>query len=177
MPTKQTFTSGQVLTAAQLNTLQDYIGVVQVKSTTKTDTFSTTSATFVDVTGLSVSITPTSASNKIVVFADIKLNGQSGTNTAFARLMRDSTAIYLGDAAGSRTPASSSSRISTEGVASSGNIFLDSPATTSATTYKVQIAVNQAAAGTIYVNRGSDDVDNANRGRYTSSITVMEVTP
>ena len=151
-------------------------GVVQVKSTAKTDTFSTTSSTFVDVTGLSVSITPTSASNKIMVFADIKLNGQAGTNTAYARLVRDSTAIYVGDAAGSRQQASSSSRITTEGVASSGNIFLDSPATTSATTYKVQISVN-AASGTIYVNQGSDDTNVSTRARYASSITVFEVTP
>ena len=150
--------------------------VVQVKSTAKTDTFSTTSSTFVDVTGLSVSITPTSASNKIMVFADIKLNGQTGTNTAYARLVRDSTAIYVGDAAGSRQQASSSARITTEGVASSGNMFLDSPATTSATTYKVQISVN-TASGTIYVNQGSDDTNASTRARYTSSITVMEVTP
>ncbi len=151
--------------------------ILQVKSAAKTDTFSTTSNTFVDVTGLSISITPTSASNKILVLADIKLNGQAGTNTAYARLVRASTAIYLGDAAGSRTPASSASRISTEGVASSGNIFLDSPATTSATTYKVQVAVNAAAAGTIFINQGSDDSDVSTRGRYASSITVMEVTP
>ena len=175
MPTKQTFTSGQVLTAAQLNTLQDYVGVVQVQSTTKTDTFSTSSTTFVDVTSLSVSITPTSASNKILVLADLKLNGRDGTVTAFARLMRDSTAIYIGDTAGSRTRTSSAGRGSAEGVQSSTNMFLDSPNTTSATTYKVQIAANTAAA--IYVNQGHTDDDVAARGRYASSITVFEVTP
>jgi hypothetical protein len=175
MATKQTFTAGQVLTAAQLNTLQDYIGVVQVKSTAKTDTFTTSSTSFVDVTSLSVSITPTSASNKILVLADLKLNGREGTNTAFARLMRDSTAIYIGDTAGSRTLASSAGRGSAEGVQSATNMFLDSPNTTSATTYKVQISANTAQA--IYVNQGHDDTDAATRGRYASSITVMEVTP
>ena len=124
---------------------------------------------------MTVSITPTSASNKIFILADIKLNGQTGVNNAFAQLVRNSTAIYFGDAASSRTQAGSSSRISTEGVSSSGNIFLDSPATTSATTYKVQIRAN--ATGTVYVNRGDDDADSSGRGRYTSSITVFEVTP
>jgi hypothetical protein len=45
--------------------------VLQVVQTTKTDTFTTTSTSFTDVTGLSVSITPSSASSKILIFSEI----------------------------------------------------------------------------------------------------------
>jgi hypothetical protein len=105
--TIQTFTAGQVLTAAQLNTLQDYVGVVQVKSATKTDTFTTSSTSYVDVTGLTVSITPTSASNKVFVLVSTTGAGTNGTNIAYLQLVRDSTAIALGDAAGVRAVATS----------------------------------------------------------------------
>jgi hypothetical protein len=81
-------------------------GVVQVLSTAKTDTFTTSNATFTDVTGLSVSITPTSASNKILILVTVNGNGNSGVNGLQGQLVRGSTAIALGDAAGSRTPVS-----------------------------------------------------------------------
>ena len=42
-------------------------GIIQVKSTTKTDTFTTNSTSFTDITGLSVTITPTRSDNKILV--------------------------------------------------------------------------------------------------------------
>jgi hypothetical protein len=52
--------------------------------------------------------------------------------------------------------------------------FLDSPATTSATTYKVQI-LNGNTAGTVYINRGQSDGNSGAVARGTSSITVMEI--
>jgi hypothetical protein len=177
MPTKQTFTAGQVLTAAQLLTLQDYVGVVQVKSTAKTDTFTTTSATFVDVTGLSVSITPTSATNKVLVHVTLSINGTSGTNAVQAVLVRDSTQIGIGDAANNRTRATigNSEGAATE-IQSANVMFLDSPATTSATTYKIQIRSNSSPA-TSFINRSSTDTDSSSFARSISTITVFEVTP
>jgi hypothetical protein len=150
--------------------------VVQVKSTAKTDTFSTTSTSFVDVTGLSVSITPTSASNKVLVFANFQVgNAAAGVDPIF-RLMQGSTAIFIGDTAGSRTRGSTGGRAyATASVAANSLIFLDSPATTSSTTYKLQMLSNTAV--TVYINRSDDDADSALRARYASSITVMEVTP
>jgi hypothetical protein len=146
----------------------------QVLSTTKTDLFSTSSASYVDITGLSVSITPSSASNKILTM--VTLNCGNSTATVFEpiRLLRDSTAICIGDAAGSRTRASSGSgRINDVSDVYNLNInFLDSPSTTSATTYKVQIFAN---AATTYVNSNGLNADNAETGRYASTITVMEV--
>lgn len=153
-------------------------GVIQVKSTTKTDSFTTTSTTLVDVTGLSVSITPTSASNKVLVSGYIMIGNTTNNSVgAYVTLLRGSTAIGIGDAAGSR------SRITAD-VASSANnaiqgsvafMFLDSPATTSATTYKLQM--RSQAGGTVAVNRSIDDTDSATYTRAASSITVMEVLP
>jgi hypothetical protein len=177
MPTKQTFTAGQVLTAQQLNDLQDYIGVVQVKSATKTDTFTTTSSTYTDITSLSVSITPTSASNKIFITCMVNFQGNDGSTTAQLRLMRDSTAIGLGAAAGNRTPGTAA-MISLNNVQLvPGHLsFLDSPAVATATTYKVQIR-SDVSGQTVFVNRTPLDTDSANFIRAISTITVMEVTP
>jgi hypothetical protein len=148
--------------------------VLQVVSTNKTDTFSTASTSFVDVTGLSVSITPSSASNKIMVFVNLYIGGpDSGSSQSMTRLMRTSTAICVGDSAGSRTQASSESGLNSvyhvEPVAIN---FLDSPSTTSATTYKVQMRVT---GNTHYVNRTSDDSDFTYNSRVASTITVMEI--
>ena len=146
---------------------------VQVVQTVKTDTFSTSSNSFVDITGLSVSITPTSSTNRIMVFAAVTASTTSGNN-AMIRLVRDSTAIAVGNADGSRVQASSQGRVNDElaGLNFSVN-FLDSPATTSSTTYKVQFDVQ--SGGTGFVNRLANNLDNSDFARTVSSITVMEI--
>lgn len=178
MATLQTFTAGQVLTAAQMNTLQSYVGVVQVKSTAKTDTFTTTSATFVDVTGLTVSITPTSASNKILIVAQIAHGIGEATPWGHFKLNGGNTSNYVGNTAGSRISAvfGGFSNYSGQNTLNSSSIvYLDSPATTSATTYAVQ--VRAGTSGSVRVNYSSTDSDNASVTRGASSITVFEVTP
>jgi hypothetical protein len=145
--------------------------VGQVVSTAKTDSFTTTSTSFTDITGLSVAITPSSSSSKVLVFVDTKGSGSS--ETIATRLMRDSTAIYIADTAGSRIRATSGFNVlSTFQAYNFGAMFLDSPATTSATTYKMQIIVS---AGTGYVNRWPTDTDSAGFPRLASSITVLEI--
>jgi hypothetical protein len=148
--------------------------VLQVVSTTKSDTFTTSSTSFTDVTGLSVSITPTSATSKILVLYNMSA-GQSQGHIAHSRLMRDSTTINIGGAAGSRNRSTSDAlAIGTASVGTTiAGSFLDSPATTAATTYKMQGAV--LSPGTLYVNRTEDDSDNVNRSRTVSTITVMEI--
>jgi hypothetical protein len=148
--------------------------VLQVVSTTKTDTFTTSSTSFTDVTGLSVSITPTLATSKILVLYNMSA-GQSQGHIAHSRLMRDSTAINIGAAASSRNRSTSDALAigsASVGTTISGS-FLDTPATTAATTYKMQGAV--LSPGTLFVNRTEDDSDNANRSRTVSTITVMEI--
>ena len=169
------FTAGQILTAAQLNDLRGAFRVLQVVSTNKTDTFSTTSTSFVDITGLSASITPSASTNNVLVFVTMSVGDDPTNTTSVSRLMRDATAIDIGDAAGSRIQSSGVSKsVNTEVQAAHTYVFLDSPATTSATTYKVQGAT-LGATFSFNVNRSSNDANTAGRARTVSNITVMEI--
>ena len=153
--------------------------ILQVVSTAKTDTPSTTSLiTFVDISGMSVSITPSSSSNKILVIVDMRLGVNENRNVAY-RIMRGSTAIYIGDAAGSRTRGTGCIRLMSDAkydMQSETAIFLDSPSTTSATTYKVQWCHTFGGSSDgCYLNRPHSESDSDDRVRGASSITVEEV--
>lgn len=151
-------------------------GVVQVKTATKTDTFSTTSTTFTDLTGISVSITPTSASNLVLVLAAVNVADPADGTQSFLQLVRGTTAIGIGDAASNRIRTSGAGRSPSSSSLSNVAInFLDSPATTSATTYKLQI--RSSSGSTVYCNRSGDDGDTSSYARTISTIVVMEVTP
>ena len=148
--------------------------VLQVLQTVKSDTFTMSSTTFADITGLSVSITPSSSSNKILILANVNNVGTTGTSSSGIRLLRGSTVIGVGDASSNRTLTSGGSNYGNVGVTITGDsvMFLDSPATTSSTTYKIQI---QAYASTAYVNRSNTDSNDPAYYRSISSITVMEI--
>jgi hypothetical protein len=136
--------------------------------------FDTTSVGFTDITGLSIAITPNATSSKIYVTASICTGAASGTRVAF-QFVRDSTAIGIGDTSSSRTRATSGADYTSPASNSTSSMsFLDSPSTTSATTYKVQIAFIDAS-GTLYVNRTVNDDDATSRARMISTITVMEI--
>ena len=148
--------------------------VLQVVQVVKTDTFSTASTSLVDITGLSVTITPTSASNKILVIVDLHI-GYS-VYAGIIHLLRGSTKIYAGDGGLSRCGLYTNAYFGVSGnqlLPVTAN-FLDSPATTSATTYKLQTA--NYGAGTQYVNRTSDNNNDPTRdGLTASSITLLEI--
>ena len=162
-----TGSSGQSIPKAALPTGS----VLQVVSTTKTDTFSTSSTSYVDITGLSVSITPSSATSKIYVV--LSISGSESAGWGY-QLVRGSTAICIGDSGGgSRRQASGGMSVrDTNGVNNGSVSYLDSPATTSSTTYKVQMYV---PSSTGYINRTFGDVDAAYTIRSASTITVMEI--
>ena len=148
--------------------------VLQVVQTVKTDTFSATTSTYVDVTGLSVSITPTNSSNKVLILVDLNW-GASALDLNTCRLLRDSTVIGVGNAAGSRGTGFAAMRTaSADNIVTNSISFLDSPSTTSATTYKIQIK-SGGTPNTVYVNRTSNDTNSFAFARVVSSITVMEV--
>ena len=149
--------------------------IIQVVSTTKTDTFSATSTgTPADITGLSVSITPSSNSNKIFIMYSVHVAAGSDWGGHVILLLRDSTAIASATDVGNRSSGTSIVR----GDEAYGNCvsqhFLDSPATTSATTYKLQHK-DPSTNNLIYINRTRTDNNDAGYQRLTSSITVMEV--
>jgi hypothetical protein len=151
--------------------------VKQVQSVFKSDTFSTTAynTTWADVTGLSVSITPSNSANKILVMASFQMQSSTATSAIYARMLRNGTAISVGDTAGSRVPASAAANFGAV-YNSVGNsiLFLDSPATTSSVTYKLQMT-NGSNGQTAYLNRTGDDGDDVNRSRTPASIIVMEI--
>jgi hypothetical protein len=149
--------------------------VVQVVSTTKVDTFSSTSTTFTDITGLSVTITPSSASNKILVIYNFQAAVSSGEYACGFQLVRNSTAICTGTASSNRYAATNfnvSSGVTDQSWAMGMN-FLDSPATTSAITYKVQGLAQ--SGGTFVIGRTVADTDTTRIARFPSTITVMEI--
>jgi hypothetical protein len=151
--------------------------VLQVVSTAKTDSFSTATASFTDVTGLSVSLTPSSASSNVLIMVTLSASGRDGQGDSAMRLVRGSTNIAIGTTAGSRTSVSQDIiRTNVYAAKSINLVFLDSPATTSSTTYKVQVAGLAPASGwTTYVNRSYDDTDASNISRSVSTITVLEI--
>jgi hypothetical protein len=171
-------TSGTVLVGGTQNIPKSALptgSVLQVVQATKTDAFSTTSNSFVDITGLSASITPTSATSKILILSTVSAAGNNATCGYYLKLLRGSTDIFIGDAAGSRVRVTGSNINSDNNFFNTnGFTFLDSPATTSSTTYKFQIATSFGTS-TIGVNRSVNDTDNANTGRGPSSIVLMEI--
>jgi hypothetical protein len=151
-------------------------GILQVVSTTKTDTFTTVSTSFTDVTGLSLSITPSSASSKILVMPFVTYSN-SGRNTAHFRVLRGSTPLSVGDASGSRVQStfSATGDFNSQGYGQSQAtfVFLDTPSSTSALTYKVDC--RSGLGSTTTVNRLGSDSNQADFAQTVSTLTLMEV--
>jgi len=152
--------------------------VLQVVSATKTDTQVISSSSFVDITGLSATITPSSSSNKIYVSVNVSFSGVANAYIAF-QILRGTTEILKNTESGTGIECAGGSVIN-----SSGNIpysvlkesmsGLDSPSTTSATTYKVQISPKRTGTETATVNR-SYSLGDDNQYRTVSTITLMEI--
>ena len=182
-----TFVAGNVLTAAQMNDLRGAFRVLQVVSTTKTDTFTASSVAAggtADVTGLTVTITPSSTTSKILIYAVVNgLYEQPGVAAGPGinfQIVRDSTIIGVGDAAGNRARLSASQGSSINSPDYLGNAsayVLDTPATTSVITYKITLvnAVSKNVTHNLYGNRTNADTNVSYFPRTASSIIAMEI--
>tara|TARA_B100000212_G_scaffold310095_1_gene260945 strand:+ start:4 stop:561 length:558 start_codon:yes stop_codon:yes gene_type:complete len=167
--------TGSNVSIASGNVLQAPGHVLQVQSMTVTTSATSAAGTTFTDTGLTINITPSSTSSKIYVMSHVSMGATNGYRFAL-RLVRGSSNISVATSAGSRTVAT----VAHEGTG--GNkidqtfpiFFLDSPATTSATTYKIQAACEQGG-GTWYLNRGGTATDNSTVYAATSSISVMEI--
>ena len=149
-------------------------GIIQVVQTAKTDTFSHTGDTAVtDITGLNVNITPSSNSNKILIYVYLNV---CNNNISRVQIVRGTTAIGIGDAAGSRPRGTMSiNRGGDSNVQNTGTmIFLDSPATTSQTNYKVAFS-NELSSTVFAVNKSDGDANSIVGVRSISTITCMEI--
>ena len=149
--------------------------IIQTVQTVKTDAFTTTSQPFTDITGLSATITPKFSTSKILISYTLSI---SSNGFPMFKLLRGSTDIFVGDAASNRVRCFFGGYVG--GLHAgltlpvTGN-FLDSPSTTSATTYKIQTGVIHTTGYTIVVNRSMSDTDFNYNPRTASSIVLMEV--
>jgi len=172
----------EIQDAAGKKILQNTGSILQVVSDTFSGTESTTvkasSGSFAD-SSLSASITPTSSSSKILIIAMVNVGGSSTADgNPILRLRRGTTSIAVGDSAGSRvltTNGRSSAGMDTNTICMTTINWLDSPATTSATTYTVQFAVRGTGSQTAYINRTHTDANTAEYQRTASCLTLIEV--
>ena len=171
--------AGTVLTSAGVPSSAMPAGsVLQVVSVTKTDRFTTTSASYVAITGLSVTITPSSTSSKVLVSFDIN-GGISGAGGGL-RIYRGETAIAVGNeiqepANNRMTAALYNGGDDSNSTPNRSMSILDAPNTTSATTYTLRVACVQSS-GTIVINDQSSQVRNVNYAAVTAStLTSMEI--
>ena len=163
-----------------------YGKILQVKNAIKTDTQSVTNGTFVDITGLSISITPSSSSNKILFRGYVALSSIANSTMAI-KIFRGSTEIgkSTADSTAANNSTATAKGLNISSVTSTTKQqmhqlqfeVLDSPNTTSATTYKVQFAeihLYNYASVTVYVNRPHTGMGSECHG-VISSVTAQEV--
>jgi hypothetical protein len=148
---------------------------LQIVSSINTSTASNAGATWTDIASLTVDITPASTSNTILVWCMVSFCVGAVGNRGGLRVLRESTAIGVGDAASARIQTTqAAAHISVSNSFNSNCVVIhDSPSADSEITYKVQ---GQAQAGaTWYVNQSIGDSDTDAYQRTASSIVVMEI--
>ena len=153
--------------------------VLNVVQTVKTDTTTTSSLTFEDMTGMTVSITPGSTGSKILVFSSLNVSTVTNDFWVHVQMMRDATPIFIGDTASNRIRTTATSRQSNAvgNITNLGSVFLDSPtipSTPIAIVYKIQWRAEHASHAGV-LNQSGTDTDNNTYPRTASSITVMEI--
>ena len=163
-------------TITPTSAIQPTGSILQIVQSVKTSVFRTSSLSWVDITGMTATITPQSASNKIMVSGNFVLGTTNGGYFQF-RILRGSTAIDIGAADGNKTQATYSSFANDFG--SQYNfaytpMYLDSPNTTSATTYKCQLQVPHSSYGAV-INCTYADDNSDFLSTYQSNFTLMEV--
>ena len=158
-------------------------GIIQVVSTNVTASAhyslggGSGNSAWTDISGMSCTITPQSASSKIYTMC--VLRGQTDGEYLGVRMMRDSTPIMIGTgASGNRTNCTArfQGRENEHRTNQFINCGIDSPSTTSATTYKVQVA-NRHSSENFYFNYPATTDDNNYTMYLCSTFTVMELTP
>jgi hypothetical protein len=154
--------------------------ILQVVSTTETGTFSASVALGAYSTAaISTTITPSSTASKVLILAQVSVRAPSSA-VADAALYRGGSVLTgaIGGAAGSRrrgTSASGAGDGADRLVPTIPIMYLDSPNTTSATTYDVRLGHNQNGTTTVYLNRSDSDPDFGSIARPISSLTLIEV--
>jgi hypothetical protein len=152
--------------------------IIQVVQGILTSSFTCVSnGTVTAITGLSASITPTSTSSRILIMVSLSHSVTQAATTYGGRVRRNGvTDIQLGDASGSKQQCNVP--LTWAGDANQHNAFawsvVDSPATTSSTTYGVYVINDNG--NTLFVNRTGNDSDTSTGKRSISTITLLEFT-
>lgn len=149
----------------------------QTTSLTTASSVAVTAGSWSD-SGLSVSITPTATTSRILILAQLSMGPDfTTTSVAHARLVRGASTGIDVNSAPQASQLAASIPINTFGGASNFNngaiVFVDSPSTVSATTYKIQISA--LSSSTMYINRTANDPNSTGHARYASSITAIEI--
>ena len=156
-------------------------GIVQIRYAIKTDSASTSNSSFVDISGLSISITPTRSDNQIFVTGHVTGDGHQGDTRNNMRVKRtiSGSSIYpaIGDTYSNRTRAILGFYQGADDNTpmTSGYGFLDDTNTTSQVTYTWQFQEANATGSSVYINRSSSWTDSASHCTGSSTIIVMEI--
>ena len=156
--------------------------ILQMVTTSVTDTLTETvganTLSSNNITDLATSITPSSSSNKILILANLNVGraNTDGNAGVGIQLLRGSTIIGSGDAASSRSRVASFESVTSNNTVSSMIIsHVDSPSSTSSTTYNFRFLNADGDSSALYINRSSGDADAAYSMRCASSVTLFEI--
>ena len=158
--------------------------VIQVLSDTVTDesSFAVGASNYYSLSnqGLSVTITPSSASNKILIYGQVCLcrEGSNSTEVMNIYILKDNNKLTgaVGDADSNRTQVTSGVPASSSTMVNGAPFhFLDTAGNTNARTYSIGCSHDSGSSKTMYLNRGEEDQDNSYRYRAISVITAMEI--
>ena len=158
--------------------------VIQVLSDTVTDeaSFAVGANNYYSLAnqGLSVTITPSSASNKILIYGQVCLcrEGSNSTEVMNIYILKDNNKLTgaVGDADSNRTQVTSGVPASSSTMVNGAPFhFLDTAGNTNARTYSIGCSHDSGSSKTMYLNRGEEDQDNSYRYRAISVITAMEI--
>ena len=168
--------SGNTISVASGHAIHQAGAVLQVLQEAKTAAVTVANGANSDI--ISKAITPKFSSSKILVRCSLSLAGAINSY-GYCKLFRDSTAVGVGDqASGSQVNASfevMTKNWTYQGYRQSRHTFefLDSPSTTSATTYKINMT---CTSGNVYLNRSDTVVtDNVWTPSQMSTLTLIEV--
>lgn len=154
--------------------------IIKVYQVVKTDTFISASTSWVDITGLSLTITPQSSSSRFLLISDLAMGPNSGAGSYAQRFAKNGSAIteYIGNAASLRPRAMGGAyggdNAGAATIVNATKMYVDSPATTSSITYTIQLAGSTNVPG--YLNRTHRDADTSGYDpRMASSLTILEI--
>ena len=167
--------NGSALTNLTAGNITGGVGkVLQVKQVVKLDTATAATAygSWADISGMSLAITPSASSSKILVMVNGSTSPSSNNYSIGINLVRGSTSIFIANSRSSATRTSDWGLCQSNQNNSVNIVYLDSPSTTGATTYKIQMASEQ---GNTALFGGSYSSGSASNGSVPGSIILMEI--